>query len=212
MSELATYLPGILAAYAILVVGASSPGPAVAMILGIATTQGRGPSLVASLGIATGSMTLNLLTLVGVSVLLTQVAWAMLAVKLVGAAYLLWLAYGALRRAVTPPPVIAAADVPRISAIRWFAAGYALQVTNPKAIVFWIAIAAVGAVTGAPLPVVLFFLAGGWVISFTSHALWSLLLSSRRIRAAYAAGRRWVDVTLGAFFAFAAFKLATSET
>ena len=66
MTEFAPYLPGFIAAYAILLVGASSPGPAVAMLLGISTNQGRGPALVTCAGIATGSMTINILTMLGV--------------------------------------------------------------------------------------------------------------------------------------------------
>ena len=79
MTELSPYLPGFIAAYAILLVGASSPGPAVAMLLGISTTQGRGPALITCFGIATGSMTINLLTMVGVGLLLSQAAaWALM--------------------------------------------------------------------------------------------------------------------------------------
>jgi len=44
MSEITPYLPGIVAAYAILLVAASSPGPAVALLIGIATEQGRAPA------------------------------------------------------------------------------------------------------------------------------------------------------------------------
>ena len=53
MKDLGIYLPGIIAAYSILVVGASSPGPSVAMLIGLATGHGRRPALVATLGIAT---------------------------------------------------------------------------------------------------------------------------------------------------------------
>jgi threonine/homoserine/homoserine lactone efflux protein len=210
MIELAPYLPGFIAAYAILLVGASSPGPAVAMLLGISTTQGRGPALITCFGIATGSMTINLLTMIGVGLLLSQAAWAMNLLRLVGAAYLLWLAWGAFRKALNPPKVSVEATAVQ-SAPALYAKGYLLQVTNPKAIAFWLAIAAVGAVNGAPAPVVAAFVAGAFVISFAMHAAWALVLSSRPVRAAYAGGRRWIEAGLGTFFTFAAFKLATAE-
>ena len=108
MTEFATYLPGFIAAYAILFVAASSPGPAVAMLLGISTTQGRAAALTASAGIAMGSVTINLLTLMGVGLLLSQAAWAMQILKLLGAAYLLYLAWGAFGKAIRPPRVAAA--------------------------------------------------------------------------------------------------------
>ncbi len=211
MNEVLTFLPGFLAAYAILFVAASSPGPAVAMLLGIATAQGRAPALVASAGIASGSILLNIATLLGVSILLSQYAWAMTILRLIGGAYLLYLAWGAFKKAANPP-TIQAADVAQASFGKHFLAGFLLQVTNPKAIVFWIAIAAVGATTGGGPLVVALFIIGAWIVSFFCHGAWALVLSSRPVRATYNAGRRWVDGTLGVFFVFAAYKLATSRS
>ncbi|QGX97289.1 LysE family translocator [Roseovarius faecimaris] len=211
MTDIAPYLPGILAAYAILAVGAASPGPAVAMLLGISSGQGRAPALVTCLGIATGSATINVLTMLGVGLLISQAAWAMTLLKLVGSAYLLWLAWGAFRKALNPPQV-QAISVTRQPAPQLFAKGYLLQVTNPKAIAFWLAIAAIGAVEGAELPIIAVFVLGAWLLSFTLHGAWAVFLSSGPVRAAYASGRGWIEGALGAFFTFAAFKIATSES
>ena len=209
--DILPFLPGFIAAYAILLVGASSPGPAVAMLLGISLEQGRSAALITSFGIAFGSATLNVLTLIGVGLLLSQIAWAMTALKFIGAAYLLYLAYGAAKKAANPPK-ITIAEVEVEGRARLFLKGYLLQVTNPKAIVFWLAIAAVGATAGGGLPIILAFVAGGWVISFLCHAAWSVFLSAGHFRRLYARARRGVEATLGVFFAFAAFKLATSRT
>ncbi len=211
MSELALYLPGIFAAYSILVVGASSPGPAVAMLLGISTTQGRSAALVASFGIATGSMTINALTMLGIGLLLAEAAWAMTLLRLMGAAYLLWLAWGAFHKALNPPSVTAAA-VAETSTAMLFWKGYLLQVTNPKAIAFWLAIASIGAVNGAGAEVIALFVLGAFIISFVAHAAWSLFLSAKPFRAAYNGARQWLETGLGLFFTFAAYKIATSES
>ncbi len=211
MMDLAGYAPGFMAAFAILFVAASSPGPAVAMLLGISLTQGRGASLTAAAGIASGSVVINLLTLIGVGLLLSQVAWAMTVLRIIGASYLLYLSWGALRKAIHPP-AIAAADVPKQSARKLFLTGFLLQVTNPKAIVFWLAIASIGATHGGGPIVVALFVAGAFLISFACHGAWAVALSSRPFRAIYAGARRWIEGALGLFFAFAAFKLATSRT
>ena len=210
MTEILPFLPGFAAAYAILLVAASSPGPAVALLLGIGLSNGRAPALVASAGIATASVLLNLGTLIGVGLLLSQVAWAMTLLKLAGGAYLLWLAWGSLKKAVNPPPVTPYEVAP----MRWtraFVAGFLLQIMNPKAIAFWLAIAAVGATQGGGPGIVTLFVAGAFCISFGCHGAWALLLSSGPIRAGYAAARRWIDGALGAFFIFAGIKLATSR-
>ena len=211
MTDILPFLPGFGAAYAILFVAASSPGPAVAMLLGIALTNGRGPALVASLGIAFGSVLLNLGTLIGVGLILSQIAWAMTLLKLAGGAYLLWLAWGSLKKAIRPPEVTPL-EVAPMQFGRAFLAGFLLQIMNPKAIVFWLAIAAVGATQGGGPLVIAAFVAGAFLISFACHGGWALLLSSSPIRAGYAAARRWVDATLGAFFIFAGIKLALSRT
>ena len=211
MTELLPFLPGFGAAYAILFVAASSPGPAVAFLLGIALANGRGPALVASVGIAFGSVLINLATLIGVGLLLSQVAWAMTVLRLLGAAYLIWLAWGSLRKALNPPD-LQPMEVAPMAAGKAFVAGCLLQVMNPKAIVFWLAIAAVGATEGGGPFIILAFMVGAFVVSFACHGAWALFLSSNPIRAGYAAIRRWVDGALGAFFIFAGIKLALSRT
>lgn len=211
MIDLLPFLPGFAAAYAILLVAASSPGPAVAMLLGIGTQQGRAPALTAAAGIATGSVVLNLVTLVGLGLLLSQAAWAMAAIRLIGGAYLAWLAYGAFRRAATKAPPPSAAAVTPAPAWRHFVAGVLLQVTNPKAIVFWLAINAVGATQGGGPLVIALFVLGAWIISFGCHGAWALLLSAAPMRAGYARSRRWIEGALGTFFALFAYRLATER-
>ena len=205
-----TYLPGILAAYAILVVGVLSPGPAVALLIGIATGQGRAPAMMTTLGISFGSMTINLTTMLGVGLLLSQAAWAMNGLRLVGACYLLFLAFSAFRRALRPPTLTPASVAPH-SMRRHFLIGYLMQVTNPKAIAFWIPIAAFGPVEGGGAGWIALFVAGAFVISFCGHAAWALAMSADPIRRAYAGVRRWVESALGAFFMFAAWRLAAAD-
>ncbi len=210
MTDFAPFLPGFIAAYSLLAVAAASPGPAVAMLLGVAQSEGRRDALVAATGIAAGSATINVATLMGVGLILREAAWAMGTLRLIGAGYLLWLAYGAFRKAVHPPE-IAARAVRRRSLPSRFLAGYLLQVTNPKALIFWLAIASVGAAQGGSAAVMVAFVAGAFAISLVAHGAWALLLSAGPVRRAYARGRRWIEAGLGAFFVFAAWKLASAR-
>ena len=209
--DLLPYLPGFLAAYAILVVAATSPGPAVAMLLGISLSQGRGAALVATVGIALGSVTINIVTLLGVGLLLQQAAWAMQLLRLVGAGYLLWLAWGAFRKAASPNDLTPVAPGDG-NVWRLFLMGYLLQVTNPKAIVFWLAIAAVGATQGGGAGIIALFVIGAFLISFVCHGAWAVLLSSAPFRRSYARLRRPVEAVLGGFFVLFAYRLATERT
>lgn len=204
------YLPQLLLAWSIQLTGVIAPGPSVALILGVATTQGRLPSLVTAFGVACGSIVLSLATVLGVAVIFAQMADLMTLVRLIGAGYLFWLAFGAFRKAIEPPPLKLETGTRR-SAWRAGLSGFVLQVSNPKAILFWLAIASIGGTGDAPWPVVALFVAGAFVNSFAGHGGYALLLSSMPVRRAYGRTRRWIEAALGGFFAYAGFRLATER-
>lgn len=208
---MAELLAGFLAAYTIMVVAVLSPGPAVAMLMGLAFSRGRATAVIATLGIATGSATIGMLTMTGLGLLLHQAAWAVVFLRLVGSAYLLWLAWGSVRKALHPPQVTPA-EMPPLRPARAFLTGYLLQITNPKAIVFWIAVASVSGTMSAPLGVQLAFLSGAATISLLGHLGYALALSSAPVRRAYQSARRGIEATLGVLLTFFAFKLATSRS
>ena len=204
------YLPQLMLAWSIQAVGILSPGPSVALILGVATSRGRLPSLVTAFGVACGSIVLSVATIIGLTAILAQVAELMTVLRWVGAAYLAWLAFRAFRNAASAPK-LAVEPVGRASAWRTGLAGFALQVSNPKAIMFWLAIASLGGVGDAPLPVVVLFVAVVFLNSFVGHGAYAVLLSSAPARSAYGRARRYIESGLGCFFLFAGFKLATTR-
>ena len=136
------YLPQLFLAWSIQLFAVASPGPSVALILGVATSQGRLPSIVTAFGVACGSAIIAIATVLGVTAIFAQVAELMAIVRLAGAAYLVWLAFKAFRNAARPGelPVM---SVRSRTAWRTGMAGFLLQITNPKAIFFWLAIGVV---------------------------------------------------------------------
>jgi threonine/homoserine/homoserine lactone efflux protein len=204
------YLPQLLLAWSIQAMGILSPGPSVALILGVATSRGRLPSVVTAFGVACGSIVLSVATVAGVTAVLAQVAELMTVLRIVRAAYLAWLAWKAFRNATSTPRLVIE-RVGRENVWRTGLAGFVLQISNPKAIMFWLAIASVGGVGDAPLPVVALFVAVAFVNSFLGHGGYALLLSSTPVRGAYVRARRWIETGLGCFFLFASFKLATTR-
>lgn len=211
MDWLIPYLPGFAAAYAIQAVAVASPGPGVAMILGYAVSEGRRAALVASLGISVGAAGLALATTQGLGLLMEQVAWLSTAIRFVGVCYLLWLAFKAWGKAIAPPKV-SVAQVRALPLPQVFLTGLLLQLTNPKAIVFWLAISTVGATQGAPAPVVAAFVAGAFLLSLAGHAAYAVLLSSSPFRLAYNHARRWIEASIGVFLTYVAFRLATDRS
>lgn len=207
---MAEYLPQLLLAWSIQLMGVLSPGPGVALILGVATSQGRLPAMITALGVASASGILAVATVLGLAAIFATMAELMTAVRLVGAGYLLWLAYKSFRKAANPPPLDFGAVRPSKLGRTWLA-GLVLQLSNPKAIFFWLAIASVGGVGDAPLPIVVLFVLGAMCNSFIGHGAYALLLSSAPVRRAYTRFRGRVEAVLGCFFIFASYKLATAR-
>jgi len=119
---------------AVLVI-AITPGPDMTFFLGRALTQGRAAGFAAIGGALTGILVHTTLVAVGLSALIVAAPQAFLALKLVGAAYLLWLAAQAVRQgsALSLP---AARSAPASLAATW-ASGLMVNLLNPKIVLFF---------------------------------------------------------------------------
>lgn len=73
-----------------------TPGPDMTLFMSKTLTQGRLAGLAAVLGATAGLVVHTILAAVGVSALLAASAVAFTLLKIVGAAYLIWLAYQAI--------------------------------------------------------------------------------------------------------------------
>ena len=213
MNEFATYLPGILLAYSACLLGLASPGPNVLAVMGTSMSLGRRAGTALALGIAFGSLLWALMTVSGLSVLITHYAGALIVIKTAGGAYLLWLAFKAFRSALSVHDIEARTlgGAP-LTPARYFVRGLAIQMTNPKAALSWIAIVSLGlGGQDAPLWVAVAIVAGTSALSLTLHLLYALAFSTATMVRVYSRARRAIQASLGAFFAFAGVKLIVSR-
>jgi threonine/homoserine/homoserine lactone efflux protein len=88
-------------------------------------------------GLLLGHLMATLIVAAGVGVLVTGVPFALTALTLIGAAYLLWLGVGLVR---DPPVPTAANDAGSISSARWIAKGFGVSGLNPKVILLFLAL------------------------------------------------------------------------
>jgi homoserine/homoserine lactone efflux protein len=141
-------------------VAVASPGPGVLMTLTNALRHGRAGTLGGIFGIASGTFVVAALSATGVGWLLATSATAFTVMKWLGATYLAWLAFRLWRAPLPALPVDADAgdaeaapeplpgDGPqrerpadlRRELHRHFAAGFVLQLSNPKAIAFFLSV------------------------------------------------------------------------
>ncbi|MBM3220386.1 MAG: LysE family translocator [Candidatus Rokubacteria bacterium] len=114
-----------------------TPGPAVLLVLSQGLTRGTGPSVYANLGILTGNAVYFALSATGLGAVLLASYELFSAIRWIGAAYLVWLGVTAFFGRSRVLTVDAAAPT---SAARTFVNGVVLQVANPKALVFFVAL------------------------------------------------------------------------
>ncbi|MGA7777741.1 MAG: LysE family translocator [Paraburkholderia sp.] len=203
----------VLLAYTAYFVGSASPGPSNLAIMSLAMGSGRKAAFGFALGVMSGSFSWALLATLGLSALLATYSQLLVAIRIAGGLYLLWLAWKSARSALTPyKPETDIARTPEPFG-RLYVRGLLLHLTNPKAILVWLsivslAVPASGGTATHTLTVVLGCMGIG-VFVFSSYAV---LFSTATARRVYGSIRRWLDGSLAVVFSVAGLKLLTSRT
>lgn len=212
MDSISTYLPGILLSYGAFLVAVASPGPNVLAVIGTSMSVSRSSGMALALGVAAGTLTWAILAAVGLSAVLATYASALVAIKILGGLYLLWLAYKAFRSAASSHDIEAKELAGgRRTAWGYARRGYSIQMTNPKAALAWIAIISLGLTPAAPLWVAAAIVLGTFVLSVSIHLLYAIAFSTRTMVRLYGRARRTIQFVLGTFFAGAGIRLLTDR-
>lgn len=115
-----------------------TPGPNMLYLVSRSITQGRRAGLVSLLGVAAGFGVYLVAAAAGVASLFAAVPAAYTALKIAGAAYLLYLAFRALRPG--GDAVFAPKELPADPAWRLFTMGLTTNLLNPKIAVLYVAL------------------------------------------------------------------------
>ena len=115
---------------------AATPGPDMALFLSRTLSGGRRSGLAALGGVMAGLVVHACAAALGLSTLLAASGRAYGVVKLLGAAYLVWLAFGALRHGAMLR--VEGAGAPRGGLRATFLTGLGINLTNPKIILFFV--------------------------------------------------------------------------
>jgi threonine/homoserine/homoserine lactone efflux protein len=114
---------------------AITPGPDMTLFVGRALSEGRKAGLACATGTMTGCVVHTILVAVGLSALILASPEAFLVLKIVGAGYLVWLAWQALRHGSTFSPERKAGR--GHSLVQNWATGTVVNLMNPKVILFF---------------------------------------------------------------------------
>ncbi|MBH1978105.1 MAG: LysE family translocator [Giesbergeria sp.] len=197
-----------------------TPGPDVLYIVSNALRHGARAGVVASLGIALGCMVHVAAAAVGVGALLAASATAFTVLKVLGAAYLLWMG---VRMLLSRAPgggsgaALAAAQAEPVttpSLARVFMGGFWTNVLNPKVVIFFLAFVPQFIAPGTTNKALVFVLLG---VLFSVNAIpvnagWALAAAWMAKRAgAVQRGMHWLDRAAGALFIGFGLKLAWTD-
>jgi threonine/homoserine/homoserine lactone efflux protein len=178
--------------------GAMSPGPSF-LLVARTTAQSRSQGVVAAVGMGVGGMLFALIALAGLHVILTQVPTIYMAVRVVGALYLIYLGFKIIKGAKSPFLTTSGLETNQKNT-HWKALGVGLatQLSNPKTAVVYASVftsllpAAFSLTFGFFLVFLVFLIEAGW------YVIVALVLSSAKLRQGYLQRKVIVDVLAGA--------------
>ncbi|NQX11652.1 LysE family translocator [Microbacteriaceae bacterium VKM Ac-2855] len=165
-----------LAAFLLIVI----PGPSVLFVVGRSLALGRRGGLLSVLGNGLGMLPQVAAVAAGVGVLLAESVVLFTIVKFVGAAYLVYLGVQAIRH--RGEGTVGTADARPASAWRLLREGFVVGLTNPKTVVFLVAVLPqfvdfhAGAIPLQMAVLGLVFI----LIGFASDSVWALAAGSAR--------------------------------
>src|SRR5437588_8910526 len=150
-----------------------TPGPDTLYILGRSIAHGCRAGVASALGICLGSIFHTGAAALGLSAFLATSAWAFTAVKLTGAAYLIFLGVRALLHGAQPMSVPAEFKTNNVSAA--FRQGILTNVLNPKVALFFLAFLPQFIDSAAPSKLAAFLVLG--LTFVTTGTIWCLILA-----------------------------------
>ncbi|WP_116599460.1 LysE family translocator [Primorskyibacter marinus] len=172
-------LAHVIAFNVTLLAAIASPGPAMLYIIRNTLAHGRRVGLFTAWGLGVMAATWTLLALLGLDAVFQIVPWAYTVCKLVGAFYLIHIAWKTWRHARAP-----LADAPTPPA-RAFLGGVLVNLSNPKSVLFSAAVLVVIFPAGLGVGDKGLIVFNHLGVEFLVGSVLVMLLSTRRISAGY---------------------------
>lgn len=199
-------IDGLAATLLAFLVVTVAPGPANIAVSSISIAHGRAAGMRFGAGLALGLALWGLVAATGLGTLLAASVWGLTVLKICGGLYLLWLALQSARSAVSNRPE--APDVRPCE--RLFIRGLFLNLSNPKAVVAWMAALSVGFARDDSITTLMIATGLCIAIGVANYAGHAALFSTSQMMLVYARARRWVEAGVAALFAMAGLGLLRS--
>ncbi|AOJ75626.1 lysine transporter LysE [Burkholderia ubonensis] len=193
-----------------------TPGPDTAYIIGRSVAQGRGAGLMSTLGISAGCCVHALACAFGLTALLAASATAFTVIKLVGAAYLIYLGVRMiLAKPAAGTDTARAAPAAAAKPLRQlFMQGFWTNVLNPKVVLFFVSFFPQFVSADSAHKALAFLTLG--VVFVVMSTIWNSMLawvagSVTRRFSGKPGVKKWLDRTVGSAFVGLGLRLAASQ-
>jgi RhtB (resistance to homoserine/threonine) family protein len=188
-----------------------SPGPDFLCVLRNALGHGFKTGAYTSIGIALGLYVHVAYCMVGLAVVIASSVVLFSVIKMLGAAYLLYLAYQSFRSKGWKDTDIQADTAPALTPRKAIMQGFLTNALNPKATLFFLALFTQVIDPHTPLGVQFSYGVMLSVMAWLWFTAVSLVMTRPVIRARFAKVSVWIDRTCGGLFVALAAKLALSR-
>ena len=175
-----------------ILLGAMSPGPSFIVVARTAVAGSRVRGVLAALGMGFGGGLFALAALLGLQLILLAVPSIYRALQLLGALYLIFLAYK-LWRAAPQPLDLSVGIEPRRSAVQAFLLGLITQLSNPKTAIVYASVFSAALPQHTSWLLTALLVPTIFAIEFGWYSLVALAFSSGRARHSYVRGKSWID-------------------
>ncbi|MEM1315987.1 MAG: LysE family translocator [Pseudomonadota bacterium] len=186
--------------------GAASPGPSVVLITRTAAVDGRAAALWMALAIGLGGAVWAAAAVFGLALVFAAAPWLYQALKLAGAACLLWLALQMRRHAETP--LDEAADGARLGPAAAFKRALAIQLANPKVMVFFGSVFVAFVPEGSSAALLGLIVFNVFVVEAVLFGIVALAFSAGPVRRGYIRAKAWIDRICGGALGLPGLRLA----
>ena len=183
-----------------------SPGPANIAAATISMSKGRKHGSKFALGLSTGLAFWGLVAATGMGAILQASEVALIALKVFGGLYLLWLAYQSATAAAKPTQF----DQSSSGNGNWYLRGFLLNASNPKAVVAWMAALSMGLGNGDSIVVLAMVTIVCMILGVVNYIGHAVLFSNPNVMNGYIRFRRWIEGAVAVLFALAGFSLLRS--
>lgn len=201
----------LLAVMLIYAIGVMSPGPNFMIVAQRALRNGRQEALIAALGVVTVTAIWASASLFGLAIVFNLFPWTHMALKVAGAAYLIWMGIKLWRHARDPLPIDLDEPVPGSGLWRAYRAGLATNLSNAKAIAFFTS--AFSAAAPSPDKTLTLWVALGavLVIAYCWYGFVAIELTTGPVAAGYRRAKTIIERGCGALMVGFGVQLAVSR-